>query len=69
VTESVSPESSPLLPAANAAALYNVPVVSPLVLLLTRNAPPMDAVALMLNTALLAVLLTDWPDTAPSVSV
>ena len=47
---------------------YNVPVVPPLVLLVTKNAPTILVVAFCVNRALLALLFTDWLDTLPSVS-
>ena len=52
VTFNVSPEATERSPGAEKSAAENsVPVVPDLVLLLTRNAPPTVAVALMLNEA------------------
>ena len=52
MTFSVSPETTERSPGeVKSDAEYNVPVEPPFVLLLVKNAPPIVAVALMLNTA------------------
>ena len=52
MTFSVSPSTTERSPGEEKSdAEYKVPVVPPLVLLLIKNAPPIVAVALMLNTA------------------